>query len=227
MWAETINLSIGQWNLGVRPDSERTASVLRALLAHYLCETGPRLPSNFSIRRPYGFMHAHRGAVYIGGVVVGRSRRFATLVRLLAGHLAGLEPHREGLTRVQLRAFVKGDQVVLVELPRPALVDDALLHREGITEQPIWVPAIDPIRQMLVVPQPLYHVHWRAAGIRAPHNLRTELKIMGVVMSTNDGPMGAVHEWTQCLSQLRAVGRLVTGNDAEDARHEIVNLLTT
>jgi hypothetical protein len=162
----------------------------------------------------------------MGGVVVGRSRRFGTLVRLLAGHLSGVEAESKGLVRVQLRAFAKEDRVVLIELHRPALVDDRLLRRRGIVELPIWVPVVDTKRGTLVLPRQLCHAKWRASGIRAPIDPPAELQIAGVVTVPDNDHVEVSLEWARCLAQLRAGGRVTTEEDLLATRSAIVALMT-
>ncbi len=182
MWAETINLAIGDWNLGARPDSDRMGSMLRKLLRAYVSDAGVRMPSNFSLRRPAGLFPPRRGTLYIGGVVAGRSRSSKTLIRWLAGHLSGIQTNGHCFADIQPRVFARGDKAVLVSLRRPELVDDRVLLRRGIEELHIWLPVIDTARRAIVPPQPLSLADWRAAGLKKPA-FPAELEIVGFVLT--------------------------------------------
>lgn len=51
--------------------------------------------------------------------------------------------------RVRLRAFAGGQQVVLLDHQRPALVDDLELRSAGIEELPVWEPVINVDTEVL------------------------------------------------------------------------------
>ena len=139
-------MSVGNWIVGVRADTSRTSRSIRRIFGEHLIEPTNQARSNLSIRRDGRWNRSW--IVYIGGDVAFRVTtrdRAIKIVRQILGEIA--LPNMPG--RVRLRAFAGGQQVVLLDHQRPALVDDLELRSAGIEELPVWEPVINVDTEVL------------------------------------------------------------------------------
>ena len=179
-------MNIGGWLLGVRADTGKTAAAVRNVFDSYLAESGPRLPSNFSLRAQTGLIRRRPGALYIGGSLIASSRSLSPLLRTLSSYLAGLAGVEPRLSRVAMRVFVRDGHAVLVHLERPLLVDDRRLRDAGIIEAHLWQPVIDPDHRSVLVPELLPAVDWGRHGGAATAVHPSSMAIVGVVARPGD-----------------------------------------
>ena len=182
-----MNVCVHDWNLGVRVDSPTRARVISQLFRQYVSSEPMTLRSNFSIRQRTRRIRPNDFELYIGGALAARALRFRSILYSLCGHLAGLEQPDDAYLTADLRAFAAGPNVVLVDLARPRLVDDKRLSRAGITELPIWAPAIDVAAGSIRIPDPLAMLDWKSVRLRPPVLGNKVLKICGLVTTTQIG----------------------------------------
>jgi len=237
VWADTINLRVGSWRLGVVPDSPRTAATLRTLLGAYIEQEGPRCPSNFGLRRPRGLLRRRPGVLAIAGCDAFRAASLDPLAWTLAGHLGGVAAAEgDHLTRVGVRAFARGSRVVLVDLDRPALVDDPGLQAAGIDELALWEPLVDAGSAQLHLPGALPDLCWDAAGLRRPPDQPPRMSIVGVVTPTDSTESRGLRrtwakarldrgDWVELLVHLDDAGRVVPAGAPPTVRGALVALL--
>lgn len=210
----------GRWELGVRPDSARTAADIRRALGAYVSSSGTPVPSNLSIRRPSGLLHRTPGELFIAGRIVARSRSFDVLLEALCGHLAALACTQRPAEEPRVRAFTNGLGVVLTDLPRPGLVDDPALAKQRVRELHLWSPefAEGPV---LALPPMLDGV----VGVKWPQ-LPPTMKVAGVVLSAASTGLGFGYGWLQALNRMGPLPTPTTAADENVIRDSILSLLT-
>jgi hypothetical protein len=157
VWADTVTLRVGEQLVGVRADTDATATKVRTVFAAWLEPEGDSVPWAFSLR-----LDTDRGGrgpkavpqLRIGRSLLARSRHpddmLTALDHVLGGVLARQDDSRRWLG---LRTFVAGDRAVLVDATPPALTADPRLARAGVTELPTWSVAVDG--DTVLVPLPL------------------------------------------------------------------------
>ncbi len=194
------------------------------------------LRSNFSIRQRTRRMRPNDFELYIGGALAARASRFRSILHSLCGHLAGLEQPEIGYLTVDLRAFAAGQNVVLVDLARPRLVGDRRLSRAGITELPIWAPAIDVAAGSIRIPDSLAMLDWKSVRLRAPSPGSKVLKIRGLVTTS---PLGLdtptrtglrpdpsdPHAFGELVDDLVRQGTYTTVNTPDEAVRSLISHL--
>ena len=167
MWADTVTLRVGDQLVGIRPDTDATASRIRQHFAAWVDHVasspgehggaGDPVPWAFSLRLDAA--RAGRGPkavpqLRIGSRLLARSRRADDMVMALDNVLGGVLARQDDTRRwLGLRTFVVGDRAVLVDATPPALTADPRLARAGVTELPTWSVAVDG--NTLLVPPPL------------------------------------------------------------------------
>ena len=200
----------------MRPDSARTAEIVRQALGSYLSTSGTPVRSNFSIRGPHGFLKRQPGELFIAGVVVTRSRSFDGLLEALCGHLSALAIRPRVVDDPHVRAFSDGTQAVLTDLPRPGLTDDGALASMGVRELHLWNPEFVQ-GPAIAVPPPLQHAK---GGTRQP--LSPTLEITGVVLSAAAANRALDFGWLHALSRMGTVPRTITVDGDMEAREAIL-----
>jgi hypothetical protein len=175
----------------VRADTNATARLVRSRFEPFVIDDGERLPSNFSVRRPRRRLGRRSSELYIGGSLARRSPDPAGALDDLAWYLAGIGEPADAMTRVTLRVFERGGEVVLVDLSRPNLTDDRELAELALRELPLWQPQIDAARGRVIAPAAI-----GSAG--GPRNFA----IKGVVVSgrTADGAPDIRIAWASAVS---------------------------
>jgi len=125
-----------------------------------------------------------------GREVLARSHDPNEILHALAYALGGLHERTPDDDRswVHLRAFTRGERIVLADVHRPHLLADRELERDGIAELVhTGVELVEPT--MLVVPPPL-QVDWAAEGVPAPTGHHRH-ELCGAVVLGHDDPTPA------------------------------------
>lgn len=116
-----------------------------------------------------------------------------------------------------MRAFSDGRSVVLVDLPRPCLVDDHALAKHGIRELHLWSPELVAGPE-IAVPPPLRSV-FGLRQVKIPPTMR----IAGVVLS---GSSNEDYGWLHALSRMGTLPRPTTAADGAATYNAIVALFS-
>ena len=230
-----VNLQLGSWLVGFRPDVDRTAATLRALFGPYLDDSSTVDESSFSLRRPGSRMRPRPGELYIGGHLAARSDSLPELVQALAWYTSGVAAEPDGLTTTNLRAFTRDGRVVLTDTIRPHLVDDDELP-EGVSELHFWEPRVDPATARLVAPDLLSELRWDDAGIPIPPVGPHTYAIAGVVVRRGDEDISGLRDawrtgsgnldgWRDVLGDLHASSLTRTALSAAEYGEAVDGLL--
>ena len=167
MWAGSIVVRVGRERsalVAIRADSDGSLQRLRTLFAAWLdddfaSEVLERTPA-FSVhltpqlpggRGPRSIPHLRRGSM-----VVARSRDADEVLHALTCVIGGIHhgPPPAGRARVWLRAFTRGERLVLVDAQSPHLIDDRELAAAGVSEAIAWGVEVGPDGRALI-PQPM------------------------------------------------------------------------
>ncbi|MEX2627752.1 MAG: hypothetical protein WD225_12770, partial [Ilumatobacteraceae bacterium] len=145
-----IDLRLGGWRVGVRPDTDATRRRLAALLEPYADTSGEPTRTNFSVRGPGRWWKRDEAQLYAAGDRVRADRRLDPVVHHLVGHLAGIaaEPTlAPGRTVVRGRLVARGDRAVLVTASCTGPIDLSEVDEAApdIVERPVWHPVVDPV----------------------------------------------------------------------------------
>ena len=202
----------------MRPDSARTAADVKRVFNAYLSNSGTPVPSNFSIRRPTGFLGRHPGELMIAGVIVARSRVFGDLLEALSGHFAALATTARPVEEPRVRAFSDGTRVVLTDLPRPGLVSDPELTTHRVVELHLWNPdfAEGPV---IALPQALAQL----SGLHSAP-LPPTMRVAGAVLTAESAGLDQGYGWLHALRRMGAIPPPQTVGDDEAARRAILSL---
>ena len=236
MWADTVQLNVGGWLLGVRADTNATATRIRRLFREHLSQSGPRMPSNYSVRGASRWFRRHDAELYVGGSLVARSRALDDVLIDLARLLAGLVDVEAHACRVGMRLFVKDDVGVLAHTEAPALIDHPTLRSAGVIERVVWHPEVDLDLQQVREPAELPNLDWTA--IRAPHHDAPEpsWRLAGLTTRpTDDGTpdfrfacsLASQNRdrWLRYLGDLQEAGRVLPADTDDAAADAILTLL--
>jgi hypothetical protein len=173
VWADTVTFRVGDRLVGVRPDTDRTAALLRTTFADWLtadavAEAGDSIPPAFSLRLDRPAESRGPTAVpqlRIGGTLLARSRDAAHVVAALDAVLGGVLARQDDeLVWLGLRPFVWGNRLVLVDAAPPALSAHPRLRRHAIAELPAWSVAVDDTT--VTIPPPLTATRAEPAWVR-------------------------------------------------------------
>jgi hypothetical protein len=230
VWADTIDLAIGRWQLGVRVDTPATAERLRALLAPYLSSGGEALPSNFSIRTPSGRLRKKPGALYRGGHAVVESTDLGHLVVELVRRLSDLQFTTLPIVDVDARVFRLGDRAVVTDVLHPALTNHSAMVGTGIEETTTFTAWIDTASGEVVTPASLPGLDWAAADLSAvtwPSSRTAIHRVLSINGSPDRADLGilwarANHDreiWLELLRRLQVDGRVSTLPPEWDEMH--------
>ena len=238
-----MDLRLGAWRVGIRPDTEATRRRLSALLAPYADESGEPTRTNFSVRAPGGRWWKRTDAeLYVAGDRVRAERRLDDVVHHLVEHLAGIAAEPDlapGRTVAVGRLVVRGDRAVLVTATCTGPIDMTSVDGapNDIAERPTWQPVIDPVERAVVIPPPLADLDWRGARLapppaRAPYRL----ELVGVITppdrngAANLPPVwaasrGRLDEWGVLLGLFEEDGRAIAAWSREDILAAAARLL--
>ncbi len=223
-----MDLRLGRWRVGVRPDTDATRRRLAALLAPYADDSGETTRTNFSVRGTGRWPKRGVADLYVAGDRVRADRRLDPVVHHLVGHLVGIaaEPVlARDRTVVTGRLVARGDRAVLVTAsctgPIPGSGEGSADVPADLVERAVWHPVVDPVERSIVVPPPLADLDWRAARLDPPPAEGPDrLQLVGVVTPPDrDGEAnlpavwaasrGRLDEWGMLLALLEGDGRAV------------------
>jgi hypothetical protein len=181
VWAGTSAYAVGDYQIGIRADSERTRDVLSRVFGRYRVNEDTSVRDNFSV-----VLGGNNGGVaqalsllLAGNDTVVRSRSPRRVVYALRAHLSALaRDETHGLFETTNVAALIGDRAVL--LP-PVVLGwmDYLQPRlarlgVGLSDEPHAL--VDPAQGVLVVPEPTIQIDADAlAELREPARSRSEL----------------------------------------------------
>lgn len=228
-----MDLRLGRWRVGVRPDTDATRRRLVALLGPYLDGSGDTTRTNFSVRGAGRWWKRTEAQLFAAGDRVRTDRRLGPVVHHLVGHLAGIaaEPILErDRTIVVGRLVTRGDRAVLVTATCTGEIDPSEVPATpaDLVERPVWHPAIDPVERAVVVPPSLDGLDWSSAGLAAPPGeCPDRLELVGVITPPdNEGEAslpavwaasrGRLDEWGVLLGLLDDDGRAVAATSTPD-----------
>lgn len=146
MWAGKINFESGGQLVAVEYDSDETAAALRDRCAAWASSDTSDVPAAFGVRiAKVGIRRNRVSVVHHGAPIRHRLGGADAGVEAVATFLDEIgRPRPEGFVAVEARVFVRGDRVVLLDIPLSIDVDERPLQRLGITERPSFRPALDP-----------------------------------------------------------------------------------
>lgn len=246
MWADTFVIRVGEGRntlVAIQTDAPETLAGLRRLFADWLDdsmipELGHR-PPPFVINLGHG--HSETGARMVphvrnGSLVLARSRDPQAIVHALSRVIGGVHARRPDArsTRLGLRAFVLGENVVLTDAAPPHLVADRTLADDGIEEIVGWDVEVTPPGRVRFSP-PLPGMRWAETPWTPPAELG-EHRLVGIVVR-HDEPMTPAkyvtdlaifngdRRWFQVLGELAASGRITGGSDRAALREGVRQLL--
>ena len=127
-----------------------------------------------------------------GSTVMMRSREPDDVLRALAQVLGGAHEYRldDGRLWMGMRVFATGTKAVLVDLDRPALVNDPALAQAGVHELAAWSTVIQDDGSV-AIPPPLPNLSWDALGVKRPAEEWQRHELAGIAVSTDDEPTTA------------------------------------
>lgn len=238
-----IDLRLGGWRVGVRPDSDATRRRLAALFEPCADHTGEPTRTNFSVRGPSRWRKRGDSALYVAGDRVRAERHLQPVVHHLVGHLAGIAAESTlapGRTVVQGRLVARGDRAVLVTASCTGPIDMSEVGDAppDIVERPVWHPVVDPAERSIVIPPPLAGLDWRGARLDPPATGpgRDRLELVGVVTPPDlDGEAslpavwaasrGRLDQWGVLLGLLEEDGRTVAARSTAEVLAGAARLL--
>ncbi len=254
MWAGSLLLRIGEQRdllVAVRADTEFSLDRLRTLFEPWLdldpVDEALTIEPAFSVRlEPIDGRVRGRGAglqpvpqLRFGSTVMVRSRQPDAVLRALAQVLGGAHLYRrnDGRTWMGMRPFVRGDAMVLVDVDRPAMVNDRQLAQSGVEELAVWSTVVEPDGSMLV-PPPLPGLAWGSVGVEPPAAGWRRFRLAGVALHTEGRgtPAELVAEvarhsfnsdWFARAVAMADAGSLVSGAERSVVRDRIRVLLAT
>lgn len=198
MWAGSLLLRIGEQRdllVAVRADTEFSLDRLRTLFEPWLdlapVDEALTIEPAFSVRlEPIDGRRRERGAglqllpqLRFGSRVMVRSRQPEAVLRALAQVLGGahLYGRNDGRTWMGMRPFVRGDVMVLVDLDRPAMVNDRQLAQSGVEERAVWSTVVESDGSVLV-PPPLADLAWESVGVEPPGDGWQRFHLAGIAV---------------------------------------------
>lgn len=127
-----------------------------------------------------------------GATVMMRSREPDDVLRALAQVLGGAHEYRrdDGRLWMGLRVFARGSSAVLVDLDRPALVNDPALAKAGVHELAAWSTVIQDDGSV-TIPPPLPTLSWDAMGVKRPAEEWQRYELAGIAVLTDAEPTTA------------------------------------
>lgn len=210
-----IDLLVGRWRVGVRPDTDATRRRLGALLAPHTDTPEEPTRTNFSVRDPNRRLwRNNQASLHVAGDLAIGSTTLQVVAERLAGHLAGVaadvEPHPHGgRVVVEARVAVQGNRAVLVLANCVGLLD---VPDVNVVEASIWHPVIDASTASIVLPPLLDDLDWRGARLDLPRPLPKRLELAGVVVPAGaEGAANLPSVWLAGRGDLDAWG-LLLGN---------------
>lgn len=241
----SIDLRLGRWRVGVRPDTDSTRRALADLLGAYLDPSGEPTRTNFSVRANRRRRARHGASLHVAGELVLADGSLATVAERLAGHLAGVAVDTGGdpgpnRAVVEGRVVARGQRALLVLAPCVGSLD---VTGAGITEVALWHPVVDTGTMEVVVPPPLERLDWRAAGLARPSSAThagaaagDRLELAGVVSPADpDGgadlarmwfsARGDLDGWGLVLAHLEQSGRVEAAPATSDVLPAVARLL--
>lgn len=172
-----------------------------------------------------------------GATVMMRSREPDDVLRALAQVLGGAHEYRrdDGRLWMGLRVFARGSSAVLVDLDRPALVNDHALAQAGVEELARWSSVVED-DGFLAIPPPLPGLDWVAVGVHPPALEWTRLELAGIAVSTEGEPTTAElladvarrsvdGRWFTQVAGLAESGRLAHAPDRAALRAQVKRLI--
>ena len=119
----------------------------------------------------------------VGSSVMMRSREPDDVLRALAQVLGGAHECRrdDGRRWMGMRVFVREGSAVLVDLDRPAMVNDRLLAEAGVREVATWSTVITS-DGMLAIPPPLPGLRWEATAVEPAPDGWQHYELAGIVV---------------------------------------------
>jgi hypothetical protein len=228
-----VDLRLGRWRVGVRPDTDASRGRLGTLLAPYVDTSGEPTRTNFSIRGSGSWWRRAEAQLFVAGDLVRAHRRLDPVVHHLVGHLAGIaaEPTLErDRTVVAGRLLARGDRAVLVTASCTGPIDTSQVPGApaDLVERPVWQPVVDPVERAVVMPPMLADLDWRGARLAPPPAAGPDrLELVGVVTPPDrDGAAslpavwsasrGRLDEWGVLLGLLDEDGRAVAAHTKPD-----------
>ncbi len=252
MWAGSLSLRIGEARdvlVAVQADAASSLDRLRTLFEPWLepefADAPPATRPAFSVRLDPLPTRDHRGAVgpqsvpqlRYGSTVIARSRRPDDIVRALAQVLGGAHLRRrdDGRLWIDMRPFVNGRSMVLVDAAPPALVNDHRLATTGIEELTGWSVIVDDDGSVSVPPS-LPGLAWNSIGIEPQSSEPRQFQLAGVVVLSEGRPTDAElavilgrhslqSRWATVIESLADADSLLSAVDHRGLRSNIAALL--
>ena len=127
-----------------------------------------------------------------GSTVTMRSREPDDVLRALALVLGGAHEYRrnDGRLWMGVRVFARGSSAVLVDLDRPAMVNDPALAKAGVHELATWSTVIEADGS-IAVPPPLPGLSWDVVGVGPPAEAWQRYDLAGIAVWTDGEPTTA------------------------------------
>ncbi len=247
-----MSLRIGEARdvlVAVQADSTSSLDRLRTLFESWLepefADAPPVIRPAFSVRlEPVPDRDRQRTGgprpvpqLRYGSTVIARSRRPDDIVRALAQVLGGAhQRHRDdGRLWIDMRPFVNGRSMVLVDAEPPALVNDRRLATTGIEELTAWSVIIDDDGSVSV-PPPLPHLAWNSIGIEPQVCESRHFQLAGMLVLNEGQPTEAEiavilarhslqNRWATVIEALADAGSLLSAVDHRGLRCHIAALL--
>lgn len=207
-WESTIDVVMGAWRVGIRPDTQRTRRRLVKLLEPHLAPGEQIARTNFSVRAPAGFGSRRPGSLYIAGVEVFASRSWSALVQALTHCLGGVERYVWGEVGAEFapgrgtrssavltaRVVARDGLAVVVTTPANGRLGVGEVAHVGADDLALWevelraVPGDAPgeTTGLVAPPDPPSGLGWEAAGVDPPTRSPEPLRLVGVVTGPAD-----------------------------------------
>ena len=127
-----------------------------------------------------------------GSTLMMRSRKPDDVLRAFAQVLGGAHEYRrdDGRLWMGMRVFATGTSAVLVDLDRPAMVNDPALANAGVHELATWSAVIEADGSV-AIPPPLPGLSWDVVGVGPPAEAWQRYDLAGIAVWTDGEPTTA------------------------------------